>query len=297
MDWALAEHQIPDSQIGFCPTRNTNHPLFILRDVLATAKKEKWRCSLLFWTSLLPTTVFQERNFGDTCKKLRLHNIWEILSKPCTQDASTFLLMATKLLRRLRPTKAWNRAALWVPFSPSVFPLYQWHWQILDRAERCCHCLGFSSGPSLWLCWWHCSHFKHSLGLRVSLQLQLNKFHNYTRFRGLKLNTDKTKIMVFFSNDTSAIPTFTYDGTPLELVNQFKYLGFTLTRDGSMHTAAEKMADNLRLAIARVYRSGSSQGITHRKHAMLWLFQVFALTAGLYGCQVWATFSLTSIPQ
>ena len=26
---------------------------------------------------------------------------------------------------------------------------------------------------------------------------------------------------------------------------------------------------------------------------MLWLFQVFALTAGLYGCQVWATSSLT----
>jgi hypothetical protein len=25
----------------------------------------------------------------------------------------------------------------------------------------------------------------------------------------------------------------------------------------------------------------------------LWLFQVFALTAGLYGCQVWATSSLT----
>jgi hypothetical protein len=99
--------------------------------------------------------------------------------------------------------------------------------------------------------------------------------------------------MVFFSKDTSAIPTFTYDGTPLELVTHFKYLGFTLTRDGSMHTAAEKMADNLRLAIARVYRTGSSKGITHRKHAMLWLFQVFALTAGLYGCQVWATFSLT----
>ena len=83
------------------------------------------------------------------------------------------------------------------------------------------------------------------------LQFQLNKFHNYTRFKGLKLNTDKTKIKVFFSKDTSAIPTFTYDGTPLELVSHFKYLGFTLTRDGSMHTAAEKMADNLRFAIVR----------------------------------------------
>ena len=48
------------------------------------------------------------------------------------------------------------------PLSPLLFPLYQWHWQILDCAERCCHCLKFSSGPSLWLCWWHCSHFKHS---------------------------------------------------------------------------------------------------------------------------------------
>ena len=30
---------------------------------------------------------------------------------------------------------------------------------------------------------------------------------------------------------------------------------------------------------------------------MLWLFQVFALTAGLYGCQVWATISLTYDPS
>ena len=58
------------------------------------------------------------------------------------------------------------------------------------------------------------------------LEFQLNKFHNYTRFKGLKHNTDKTKIMVFFSKDTSAIPTFTYDGTPPELVTHFKYLKF-----------------------------------------------------------------------
>ena len=56
------------------------------------------------------------------------------------------------------------------------------------------------------------------------------------------------------------ILTFTYNGMPLELVTQFKYLGITLTRDGSMHTAAEKMADNFRSAITRVYRAGDSKG-------------------------------------
>jgi len=70
-----------------------------------------------------------------------------------------------------------------------------------------------------------------------NLQLQLNKFYDYTRFKGLKINTDKTKVMVFFSRGNSAIPTFTYNGTPLELVTEFKYLGITLTRDGGMLTA------------------------------------------------------------
>ena len=46
-----------------------------------------------------------------------------------------------------------------------------------------------------------------------SIQFQLDRFNAYTRFKGLKLNTDKTKVMVFFSRGNSAIPTFTYDGT------------------------------------------------------------------------------------
>ena len=77
----------------------------------------------------------------------------------------------------------------------------------------------------------HCDYADDIIALTSNtaecLQFQLNKFHNYTRFKGLKLNTDdKTKIMVFFSKGPSAIPIFTYDGTRLELVNHFKYLGF-----------------------------------------------------------------------
>jgi len=41
------------------------------------------------------------------------------------------------------------------------------------------------------------------------------------------------QVMVFFSSGNSAISTFTYDSTPLELVTEFKYLGITLTHDGS----------------------------------------------------------------
>ena len=77
MDWALAKHQIPDSQFGFCPqgTPSNPQPLFILRHILATAKKKKMMVFTAFLDLLLPTTVFQERSFGDIYLKLRLHNI------------------------------------------------------------------------------------------------------------------------------------------------------------------------------------------------------------------------------
>ena len=126
-----------------------------------------------------------------------------------------------------------------------------------------------------------------------SLQLQLNRFYDYTRFKGLKLNTDKTKVMVFFSRYTSAIPTFTYDGTPLELVIQFKYTleSLLLVMESCSQllrrwqtTSGLPLPEFNELVTARV----------SRKHAMLCFFQVFALTAGLYGCQVWATSFLTN---
>jgi hypothetical protein len=72
------------------------------------------------------------------------------------------------------------------------------------------------------------------------------------------------------SSGNSAIPTFTYDSTPLELVAHFKCLGIILTGDGSMLTAAEKTTDNFRSAIAKVYRINDSKGIKHRKRAKVY---------------------------
>jgi hypothetical protein len=72
--------------------------------------------------------------------------------------------------------------------------------------------------------------------------------------------------MVFFSRDTSAIPTFTYDGTLWNLSLNSNTLKSILL---VMEVYIQKMADNFRYAIARVYRIGDSKGVEHRKHAML----------------------------
>ena len=79
-----------------------------------------------------------------------------------------------------------------------------------------------------------------------NLQLQLNNSMTIHVSKGSSSALTKQKswsssarILLRFP---PAIPTITYDGTPLELVTEFKHLGITLTRDGSMLISAEKMA-------------------------------------------------------
>ena len=92
--------------------------------------------------------------------------------------------------------------------------------------------------------------------------------------------------MVFFSADTMTLPTFTYNGAPLELVTEFKYLGILSNRNGKMDAATTEMSRTFMGAIVQVRAAGIKYDTLDRKHAMLWVFQSSALAAGLYGCQI-----------
>eukprot|EP00983_Pelagomonas_calceolata_P074132 1152427-Pelagomonas_calceolata.AAC.1 len=94
--------------------------------------------------------------------------------------------------------------------------------------------------------------------------------------------------------DSTQLPTSEYNGTDLEVVTEFKYFGVLLRRDAKMNAATSQMAYNFLVGgIARVKEAGAELGILNRKHAMIWLFQVVALTAGIYGCQIWAITKLS----
>ena len=118
----------------------------------------------------------------------------------------------------------------------------------------------------------HVSHTEYADDIALSantathLQLQLDRFHTYTIAKGLTLNTQKTKVMAFFCSNP---PIFQYNGTPLENVQEFKYLGTSLSHNGRMTNASNQMARNFAGAIARVWKICTELGIKHRKHAML----------------------------
>jgi len=79
-------------------------------------------------------------------------------------------------------------------------------------------------------------------------QICQSRFHTYTIAKGLTLSTHKTNI-------SSSPRIFHFNGTPLENVQGFKYLGITLSHNGRMTNASTQMARNFASVIASLKKS------------------------------------------
>jgi len=287
-EWALAEKHVPDTQFGFCPTRNTNQPLFIIRHVLTTAKKNKKKVFAAFLDLLSAYDSVSRERLWTHLQKLGTPQYILNTIRAMYQGGIYILIDGDKCSEEVSPDRGLKQGC---PLSPLLYSLFT---NDIDRFLDVYEYGAMTAIETTKVP--HCDYADDIVNLSNEarhLQSQLDRFFIYTQQKGLTLNAGKTKILVFFSNDQSNIPTFYYNGVALETVTEFKYLGVILTRDGKLKTATNQMARNFMGAIARVRKAGTELGIWNRKHAMLWLFQVFALSAGLYGCQIWATSKLS----
>jgi len=122
----------------------------------------------------------------------------------------------------------------------------------------------------------------------TSPQLQLNRFYTYTNVKGLSLNAHEIKIMAFFFSNP---PVLCCNGTLLENVQEFRYLGMTLSHNWRMTNASNEMARTfLRHRFLRV--GTFEQEAWNAVMKCSGFFIIFALSARLCGCHVWATNTL-----
>ena len=76
MDWALAEHQMPDSQFGFCPKKE--HQSTPLYSATHSRYCKKMKVFTAFLDLLAAYDSIPREKLWRHLQKLRLHNIWEI---------------------------------------------------------------------------------------------------------------------------------------------------------------------------------------------------------------------------
>ena len=87
-----------------------------------------------------------------------------------------------------------------------------------------------------------------------TLQNMLNKLHSYSNEWGLKINTDKSKIMIFDKAFPSEDVHIYYSDIELEVVDNFKYLGIMFYKNGSWNRTQKCLAEYGSFALYNLYK-------------------------------------------
>ena len=119
------------------------------------------------------------------------------------------------------------------------------------------------------------------------LQEGLNLLDNYCQRWKLKVNTEKTKIMVFRKG--GILPrnlSFFLNNIKLEIVNKFSYLGIVFTSGGSFSEAQKTLAGQAQKAIFKLKKYLYTFVNISPKHT-LELFDKLVTPILNYSCEVW----------
>jgi hypothetical protein len=89
---------------------------------------------------------------------------------------------------------------------------------------------------------------------KEDLQKQLNVFSEYCKFWQLKVNVEKSKILVFFRERLPNNLTFTFNEMEIGIVSEFNYLGVLFSKSGNFSMAKKAQVEKATKAMLRSFK-------------------------------------------
>jgi hypothetical protein len=118
-----------------------------------------------------------------------------------------------------------------------------------------------------------------------SLQNALNSFENYCTRWKLKVNLNKTKVVIFCKRKSRHIQSFKLFGHALDIVDSYSYLGVTFNYTGTFLKDKKLKSEQAQKALFSLYRK--LRNISVPVDLQLKLFDTLILPILTYGCEVW----------
>ena len=281
--WAEDHDLRADGQAGFRKDYRTTDNVFIMQAVIANAHKAKKKLYCCF--------VDFKKAF-DSVPRQRL---WEVLASLGVQGdilaciRSIYEQDEACVLTRAGLTEAFRCTAgvkQGCPASPLLFGLYIDELEALLRADSDC-----IDAPRLLDTLVAILLFADDIALMsyspAGLQHQLSILAKFCADRGLNVNVNKTKIVVF-EPKRSECPPFTFEAQVIERVEVFKYLGIAFHGTRGLSCAMEHLCNSARKALFAMY------GRCHELHIscpelQCTLFDALVRPVLSYCCEVWVS--------
>ena len=117
------------------------------------------------------------------------------------------------------------------------------------------------------------------------LQLILNDIESYCTLWGLKINTRKTKAMIFEKGRHTHFD-FYLDNVKLELVDSFKYLGIHFFKNGNWNRTQQRLAQHGSFALHKLFSLFNQAELNISNKCKL--FDVLVGSILNYGAEIWS---------
>ncbi len=121
----------------------------------------------------------------------------------------------------------------------------------------------------------------------IVMQRSLNKLENYCTQWNLKINVDKTKIVVFRPKNTSSKEAFTIANQQINTVDHYTYLGVTFSYNGCFNRAIKDLTTKATRASFKISATLKSRKVLNCA-LYIKLFDTMVKPVSLYGAQVWS---------
>ena len=119
----------------------------------------------------------------------------------------------------------------------------------------------------------------------AELQSSLNAMYLYCQSWNLKVNADKTKVVIFSKCRNEDNVNFQFNGKQLSVVDDFQYLGILFSRKGSFQLNKARLVQQARKAMFYVLRK--SRKLCLPIDILLQLFDAMIAPILMYGAEVW----------
>ena len=101
----------------------------------------------------------------------------------------------------------------------------------------------------------------------LGLSNMLSTLNTFTEKNGMKINTTKTKAMIFNKNGRHIKKSFPYGESKIESTRHYKYLGFLVTPSGEIHSGLKDLKDR---AMRAFIKFKSKMGLLFQKYPLVY---------------------------
>ena len=125
----------------------------------------------------------------------------------------------------------------------------------------------------------------------LGLSNMLSTLKTFTEKNGMKINTTKTKAMIFNKNRRHIKKSFPFGESKIESTRHYKYLGFLVTPSGEIHSGLKDLKDRAMRAFIKIK---SKMGLLFQKYPLvsIKLFDSLVKPILLYASDFWGILKL-----